>query len=307
VSFAGLPGNGCVPGVPGEARVWNANLCVKLATLPLKPTMRIVHLNHWKSFVDEIDHLNGWAFRGEVSATWPLMTSLARRLMAYCPDHGLWPLREMRALRIFRRKAHNYLQDEYQLKDDLRSLSLMQHHGAPTRLLDFSKSPYVAAFFALEHASSDAAVYALNTPMLWSAAPRALPALTRDVIDPRVDGHFERYFLPNTNPVIWVGEPAEMDRRLVAQSGLFVIPGRIDLPLEELLDSYDLRTELLTKYVLSIDMRREAMEALYRMNVTYANLFPDLEGLARASAYELEMVWDKLVEDFRQRPTAKPG
>lgn len=264
--------------------------------------MRVVRLTHWKAFVEETERLNGWAFRGEISANWPLMTSLARRLLAYCPDRSLWPLREMRALRIFRRKAHNYLRDEHPLRDDLRSLSLMQHHGAPTRLLDFSKSPYVAAFFALEQASSDAAVYALNTPRLWSTAPQSTPHLTRDVIDPRIDGHFERYFWPNVNPVIWFGEPAEMDRRLVAQSGLFVVPGRIDLPLEQLLDSYDPHTELLTKYVLPIEMRHEALAALYRMNVTYASLFPDLEGLARASGYELEMVWDRLIEDYQHRP-----
>ena len=41
------------------------------------------------------------------------------------------------------------------------------------------------------------------------------------------------------------------------------------------------------------------MEALYRMNVTYANLFPDLDGLAKASAYELEVIWERLVEDYQ--------
>jgi hypothetical protein len=39
------------------------------------------------------------------------------------------------------------------------------------------------------------------------------------------------------------------------------------------------------------------------MNVTNASLFPDLEGLARAAAYELEVVWERLVEDFRARDT----
>lgn len=262
--------------------------------------MRVVQLKKWSQFVGHIDQLNGWAFRGEVSAEWPLMTSLARRLQTYCPDRDLWPLREGRALRIFRRKAHNYLQDPQALLDDLRSLSFMQHHGAPTRLLDFSKSPYVATFFALESASTDAAVYALNTPLLWSAAPRTTPGLTRDTIDPRVAGNFERYFLPNSHPIVWFGEPSAMDRRLVAQSGLFVLPGQIDQPLEHLLDAYHDHADLLTKFVLSIDMRGEAMEYLYRMNVTYATLFPDLEGLARASAYELEMVWDRLIHDFRE-------
>ena len=86
----------------------------------------------------------------------------------------MWRAREARAIRIFRRKAHNYLDDPRALDDDLRCLALMQHHGAPTRLLDFTKSPYVAAFFALESATDDASVYALNTPALWHKSPKGL-------------------------------------------------------------------------------------------------------------------------------------
>lgn len=72
------------------------------------------------------------------------------------------------------------------------------------------------------------AVYALKTPASWSARPRFDPALTRDEIDPRVPGKFEKYYLPGTLPVLWFGEPTELDQRLVAQSGLFVVPGVID-------------------------------------------------------------------------------
>lgn len=261
--------------------------------------MHVVRLNHWSEFVEQINQLDGWAFRGEVSAAWPLATSLARRLEIYSPNRTLWPLRESRALRIFRRKAHNYLQDGGALQDDLRCLAMMQHHGAPTRLLDFTKSAYVAAFFALEGAETDASVYALNTPLLWTAAPQAAPDLTRDTIDPRRAGNFERYFMRNEHPVIWFGEPSEMDRRLVAQAGLFVVPGKIDCPLEQILQAYNPHDVLITKFVLPLAMRAEAMKALYRMNVTYATLFPDLEGLAQASAYELEMVWEPLLDDFK--------
>lgn len=38
-------------------------------------------------------------------------------------------------------------------------------------------------------------------------------------------------------------------------------------------------------------VREEAMKALYRMNVTNATLFPDLDGLARSIGMELEIVW----------------
>jgi hypothetical protein len=137
--------------------------------------MQEIRLHRWNDFVELTDAQAGWAFRGEVSARWPLVSSLTRRLQTFCEDRTLWPLREERALRVFRRKAHIYLSDRSALQDDLRCLALMQHHGAPTRLLDFTKSPYVAAFFALEDAVDDAAVYALNTPALWSAAPAATP------------------------------------------------------------------------------------------------------------------------------------
>ncbi|MEY2682399.1 MAG: hypothetical protein RIQ66_960, partial [Pseudomonadota bacterium] len=66
-------------------------------------------------------------------------------------------------------------------------------------------------------------------------------------------------------------------------------------------DSYQTDAELLVKYVLPQSIRDEAMKSLYRMNITQATLLPDLEGLARASAYELEVVWESLVEDFRKQ------
>lgn len=269
--------------------------------------MKVVRVERWEDFVAHTDAQAGWAFRGEISTEWPLVTSLARRLQTFCPDRRLWPVREQRALRIFRRKAHIYLSDSAAITDDLRCLALMQHHGAPTRLLDFTKSPYVAAFFALEDAIGDAAVYALNTPALWSAAPRFDARLTREHIDPRDAGNYERYFIENRLPVVWFGEPSVMDRRLVAQSGLFVIPGRIDEPLDEVLSGYDSPGSLLVKYVLPQAMRAQAMQHLYRMNVTNASLFPDLEGLARSTAYELEVVWERLLDDVQGAPPAAQG
>ncbi|NBQ86012.1 MAG: FRG domain-containing protein [Betaproteobacteria bacterium] len=266
--------------------------------------IRVIPIHHWEDFVSGIEEQEGWAFRGLADARWPLFSSLSRRLRAFSNDDpSLWPLREERALRVFRRKAHIFVQDATTLDDTLRCLALMQHHGAPTRLLDFTKSPFVAAFFALEGTTGESAVYGLNTPALWSAAPDFDGALRRDEIDPRVPGNFERFFLHNRQKLVWFGEPAEMDHRLVAQSGLFVMPGVLDLPLEEILTAYSgsVTEPLLVKYVFSAELRARAMAALYRMNVTSSSLFPDLEGLSRSIAYELEVIWPRLVEDFRSR------
>ncbi len=266
-----------------------------------------IRLTAWAEFVAQAEALDGWAFRGQQRSAWPLESSLTRWLSAFCPDTSLWPLREERALRIFRRKANIHLRERGLLEDELRCLALMQHHGAPTRLLDFTKSPYVAAFFAFERATEEVAVYALNTPALWDAAPRFDAGLTRDVIDPRQPGVYQRLYAVNRHPMLWFGEPLEMDARLVAQSGLFVIPGVLDLPLEAILQQYPDGAHMLRKFVLPASAREEAMRALYRMNVTSATLFPDLDGLARSMGYELEVVWERLVRDYRRRIDAEGG
>ncbi len=262
--------------------------------------MHVVRLERWADFIARTDTLEGWAFRGQHSPHWPLVSSLTRRLQTFCPDPRLWPLREARAMRIFRRKAHMHLHGGLPQGGELRCLALMQHHGAATRLLDFTKSPFVAAFFALEAARSEASVFALNTPALWARAPRFDARLTRQRIDPRQPGNFARYFAGNQVPVLWFGEPAQMDGRLAAQSGLFVVPGVLERSLDEILAGYGDPDELLLQFVLSPGLRADAMRALYRMNVTYATLFPDLDGLARSLGYELEAVWDRLVEDFER-------
>jgi hypothetical protein len=174
----------------------------------------------------------------------------------------------------------------------------MQHHGAPTRLLDFTKSPYVAAFFALENATGSAAVFALNTPILWHAAPDGFPTLTHDEIDPRTHGNFEAYFASNDHELVWTGEPKEMDRRLLAQSGTFVVPGVIDKPVEEILKRYASTSPIIRKLVFPAPkVREECMRSLYRMNITNATLFPDLDGLAKSIAFELEIIWQGLVAE----------
>lgn len=254
--------------------------------------METLTLSAWNEFVDIAHTHDGWAFRGQRDARWPLFSSLSRYLRQFKPNLASWQESEERAVRVFRRKAHNYLTDLRILDNDLRCLALMQHHGAPTRLIDFTKSPYVAAFFALEHATDTAAVFALNTPALWSAAPTAAPDFTRDRIDPRKNGNYGDLFAPNVHEMLWTGEPKEMDHRLVAQSGTFVVPGVLDKSIEEILQSYNTREPLIKKCILPVaSIRPEAVKSLYKANITNATLFPDLDGLAKSVAIELEINW----------------
>ena len=253
--------------------------------------METIVVSNWDQYVSQTLDLEGWVFRGQPNASWPLLSSLSRYLMSFIPDKKLWRAREERAARIFRRKAHNYLSDSSILEDELRCLAMIQHHGGATRLIDFTKSPFVAAFFALENAEVDTAIFALNTPALWNAVSGSDHTLAREKINPRIKGNLEKYFYRNTHDILWVGEPSEMDRRLVAQSGTFVVPGVLDKSIDEILSNYHSKSDLVKKIVLPKHMRQEGLRMLYRMNITNATLFPDLEGLSK------HLLWKHLKEE----------
>lgn len=258
----------------------------------LKKQPKIWRFTSWEQYRDviESDQYKGWAFRGQSNADWPLYSSLSRYLLGYKIHPDAWAQQESRILRIFKRKAHLLLDHLPSDCDSFEWLALMQHHGAPTRLLDFSWSPFVASFFALERAPSDAAVWALFPPGLSNRPIRTLRAsqkVRKDEIAPWVEGGYERHFLPNKHLIVVAGEPHRMNQRLIAQSGTFVMPGVLDRPIEQLVPAGSA-----VKFILDTDaMRRRAMAELYHMNISNATLFPGLDGLARSLAYELEFHW----------------
>lgn len=256
--------------------------------------MKTIVLSSWEEYIELALSLDGWAFRGQKNADWPLVSSLSRHLFSFLPEETLWHAREARSIRVFRRKAHNYLSDPHALEDDLRCLAMIQHHGGATRLIDFTKSPFVAAFFALEKAVDDVAIYALNTPELWHAKPSSEPDLTREVIDPRITGNANKYFYRNENDILWAGEPELMDSRLIAQSGTFIMPGVLNKPVDAILKNYTSDKTLLKKIILPKQIRQESLLTLYRMNITNATLFPDLDGLAKSIRFESEIIWQGL-------------
>ena len=250
-------------------------------------TYRIFRLASWEEFLKVITSrpYRHWAFRGERDAQWPLYSSISRYFQNFGVHPKAWAKQEDRILRIFKRKAHQFFDKPPEPDDDFQWLALMQHHGAPTRLIDFTWSPYVAAFFALERTTHDGVVWALNPDKLTSS--RASKPVR---MDPRSKDNFRRYFLKGNRRMIWMGEPHTMNRRLIAQSGTFAVPGVLDVPLEEMLSDSD-QENVLAKFILTNPVREVGMRELYRMNITYATLFPDLEGLAKSLGYELEFHW----------------
>jgi hypothetical protein len=248
---------------------------------------RIIRVESWEAFLEHITKppYSNWAFRGERDERWPLYSSLSRYLMNFRVAPKAWAEQEGRIIRIFKRKAHVYLGKPPEVDDDFQWLALMQHYGAPTRLLDFTWSPYVAAFFAMERSLGDSVVWAVNPARIDSGRAPDEPKM-----DPRVPGNFGKYYLRAHRRFIWMGEPHTMNRRLIAQSGTFAVPGVLDMPVEEILKDAD-QENILAKFLITHEVREVGMRELYRMNITYATVFPDLDGLAKSMAYELEFHW----------------
>jgi hypothetical protein len=253
-----------------------------------KPIYEVIRVESWKEFLERITDspFHNWAFRGQRDARAPLFSALSRYLIIYGIDRRAWSEQEERILRIFKRKAIHFLDHIPEFDDDLQWLALMQDHGAPTRLLDFTWSPYVAAFFALHNATEDAAIWVCNPFEIREVDERRIKKM-----NPELPGNFRRFLLPGKTPFVWIGEPHAMNRRLIAQSGTFIVPGILGRPLEDILQEYPNPEKTLLKLVLPTKLRTEGMRELYKMNITQASLFPDLDGLARSLAYELEFHW----------------
>lgn len=254
-----------------------------------KSFVNVIEIDSWKKYLDLInsDELKNWAYRGQSDSSWQLWPTITRELKKRLVQKRYWTKQEHRCIWVFQRKCTPYLDFRPAITDIFQWLALMQHHGAPTRLLDFTWSPYVAAFFALETSISDAAIWVINSTKLGTNC--FTPEYLKGDWVPSPQEALREYGIEREDEIA-VGEPFSKNQRLIAQSGTFVCPVDITRPVDEILGQ---RKNIITKIVMKgRDLRRQALAELYRMNLTYATLFPDLDGLARSTSYELETHYD---------------
>ncbi len=257
-------------------------------------TITITDWNEFKKLVSDTE-MTSWIFRGQAISDWPILSSLSRYFNKFEVHTDCWPHQEERLLRIFKRKAHHYLDNVPTEKDTFEWLSLMQHFGTPTRLVDFTFSPYVAAFFALHKTQEDCAVWALFPPKFDGESEILLQ--NGDKFIPkdrwlRKNENYIDYYLKGDKSFLIMGEPERMNQRLIAQAGTFIVPSKIDIPLEKIIiDNYQNSDDAIKKIIIKKSVRDKAMKDLYRSNITEATLFPGIDGMARALSYELEHHW----------------
>lgn len=245
-------------------------------------TIEFAGWNEFKAFADSLSE--NWAFRGQGHAGWVLNNAIERTEFVHFHNRV-----EAEFLAEFQRGARNYLSRDEIPGHTIEWLALMQHHGAPTRLLDFSRSPFVASFFAFEqcnpHAQHHISIWAMNISYLKS---RSLELLSqRYPIDPGEERNgiredlFEQIFFNNDLSVVFPVEPFRMNRRYSLQQSIFVSTGKGFEPfMAQLAFLGDDLEKALIKMVLPACLQKEVLRDLQRMNLNRASLFPDLDGYA---------------------------
>lgn len=283
--------------------------------------MRCIRVKNWRQAQDLSEKMILWGFRGQEDVSWELNTTLNRAAKIYgFPLDWLWH-REYWMLRQFQRRAHYYCKDLPPYNQKLDWLALMQHYGAPTRLLDFSHSFYVAAFFALENATTDSAVWAINMDSLRrQVAANCNVSTLHENIDLTNQRHID--FVNDhisedgkekekKTPLVVNVEPKRLHERLLCQQGFFLFPCDISKGFDENLCStygyslsaitsleeleledndvinLNVNKDILIKIVLPKEVKAKALDSLVRMNISAATLFPGLDGFARSMKYHI--------------------
>ena len=139
---------------------------------------------------------------------------------------------------------------------EIDRLVIAQHHGLPTRLLDWTFNPLVALFFAtISGGATDGAVYALTR--------------TRDGISWVTEpAKFEPFSVKGVHGLL----PNHVSPRITKQRGLFTIHGEPTHPFD---------SEWLTKVRIAAPLKNTISKTLKWYGIAENSLFPDLDGLAK--------------------------
>ena len=149
----------------------------------------------WKLYHDKFQQPDPlWVFRGLTKFDSKLETTLERAAKRFGVDFTDLPNLEDGLLRHFKRQAHRYLTHLPQADDPIQWLALMRHYGAPTRLMDWTFSFFVAVYFAVEEAKDACAVWALDLNWLRKRAEGRFPGEVKKIKerDPHLKG--EEFF-----------------------------------------------------------------------------------------------------------------
>lgn len=271
---------------------------------------RITDANKLLAELARIEAAGALACRGDAGANPTLYSSLDRALerARIGTEHGY--IVEQVLIRRFAGNAGYHLSPTLQsiLEDPLQTMILMRHYGAPTRLLDWTASIWVAAYAAASERQQqggqgrwrDGAVWVFDTRAMQRGLERH--GFREEMDQMLADGpahHLEvpmRYALLSRRqlarhklrpPSAWVSFLYQLrDRfpRLIAQQGFFTVPSRLGLDQARVITSLiDPADEAVPRQCITFpdSIKPRVLQSLERKGITAASMFPGLEGIAR--------------------------
>jgi len=296
------------------------------------------HVDSWYEFTSLLDEIvkplsrqrHHFFYRGQVCKDWGLESSLFRQLKSRKGDLPRCFEIEQDAKREFESQLHLHMDPAGfpDTKDWLGLWALMQHYGAPTRLLDWTASPYVAAYFAVESGNqSDGLIWVLNDwalgdrmqeqyPDDWSKwdESRTRPSNNWAKVTKSFNRNWERFFDENSAPQIFFFQPDKKSPRVVAQQGWLSTSLNLFADYETAVATqyenhrndpknhvgFDSETTECWKYwnskiVIPKELKPEFLRRLQIMNITANSLFPGIGGLGQSvrEFIQVEVLHDK--------------
>jgi hypothetical protein len=168
-------------------------------------------------------------------------------------------------------------------------MALAQHHGLPSRMLDWSYSPLVALHFVTEISSAfdeDGAVWCVD----YQAVKRALPPVLRHVLDEEASDVFTPELLGEAaasldelrdvsrEPALLFLEPPSLDQRIVTQYALFSLLTHAEGDMQDWVMRHD---TLCRRVVIPSAIKWEIRDKLDQANINERVLYPGLDGLCQ--------------------------
>lgn len=249
--------------------------------------MEVEVVSSWREFDDAVAQASSEGARGERAHSSLVFRGLARS--SYSNRHSLARLGEdyqgleRHLIRNFRKYAHR----ERPGPTLWDWLSLAQHHGLPTRLLDWTFSPFIAAHFATATSpEEEAIVWAVDCAAAHELLPRELrqslqdegaTVFTTELLAEHAPTLPELGRLGEGDPFVLFFEPPSLDDRIVNQSAVLSTLSDVRAGMDDWLRQHP---ELSRAWRIPREVKAEIRERLDQANVTERVLMPGLDGLA---------------------------
>ena len=208
-------------------------------------------------------------YRGQSNVDWKLLPALARRQGDLTRESDL--------LARFKQNASLLLQPLP--ISDWGWLTVMQHYRVPTRLLDWTESPLVALYFAVDTGhETDGALWILDPTRLNSASrispdyDRYIPSFEDDATLNYLPSSLRAETISRLEPIAVIGP--RNTPRMQAQLGVFTVIHRDPIAIEDVSDHGHVR-----KYSIPKDAKDTLRKELSTLTVNKFQLFPDLQSL----------------------------